>query len=103
MCVLEPVPDLRQDALAYEAPDGVADGALLVVQQRVEREEVERVERLRLRGDGHALIVLVASSTIDGRALGDRHAAAGWQGGGIRLLGRAARRRPCTDCGDRRR
>ena len=42
--LLEPVADLRHHALADELPDGVADLPLLVVEQRVEREEVERVE-----------------------------------------------------------
>ena len=51
--LVEPVADLGQDALAHEPADGVADRPLLVVEERVEREEVERVERRRLRGHGH--------------------------------------------------
>ena len=45
--LLEPVADLGQNALADELPHGVADRPLLVVEERVEREEVERVERGR--------------------------------------------------------
>src|SRR5215218_9131914 len=54
---LEPVADLGQDALAHELPHGVADRPLLVVQQRVDREEVTRVERCLLRRRDHAQIV----------------------------------------------
>ena len=43
--LLEPVADLRQDLLADELPHRVADRLLLVVEQGVDREEVERVER----------------------------------------------------------
>ena len=42
--LLEPVADLGQDALAHELAHGVADRAFLVVEERVERQEVERVE-----------------------------------------------------------
>ena len=48
--LLEPVADVRQYAVAHELPDGVADCALLVVEQGVERQEVERVERGRRVG-----------------------------------------------------
>ena len=43
--LLEPVADLGHDLLADELPHRVADRLLLVVEQRVDREEVERVER----------------------------------------------------------
>ena len=47
--LLEPIAHLRQDALAHELPHGVTNRPLLVVEQRVEGEEVERVERGGLR------------------------------------------------------
>ena len=43
--LLEPVTDLGHDLLADELPHRVADRLLLVVEQRVDCEEVERVER----------------------------------------------------------
>ena len=55
--LLEPLADVRKDLLAHELADGVADRPLLVVEKRVDREEVERVERRRLRRGGHAPIV----------------------------------------------
>ena len=42
--LLEPVAHVRQHAVAHEGADGVADRALLVVQEGVEREEVEGIE-----------------------------------------------------------
>ena len=45
-------PTSGHDLLADELPHGVADRPLLVVEQRVEREEVERVERGRCGGGG---------------------------------------------------
>ena len=42
--LLEPVADVREHALAHELAHGVADRALLVDEQRVDGEEVERVE-----------------------------------------------------------
>ena len=51
---LEPVADLGHDLLADELAHRVADRLLLVVEQRVDREEVERVERgQRVGRDGH--------------------------------------------------
>ena len=47
-------PTSGSDPLAHERRDGVADRPLLVVEQRVDREEVERVERGLLLGHGHA-------------------------------------------------
>ena len=51
--LLEPVADVGQDALPHELAHGVPDRPLLVVEQRVEGEEVERVERGLRVGDGH--------------------------------------------------
>ena len=51
--LLEPVAHLRQHLLADEGAHGVADRPLLVVEQRVDREEVERVESSLLLGHGH--------------------------------------------------
>ena len=51
--LLEPVADLGQDLLADELPHGVPDRLLLVVEERVDREEVERVESGRGGGRGH--------------------------------------------------
>ena len=48
--LLEPVADLGHDLLADELPHRVADRLLLVVEQGVDREEVERVERNGLLG-----------------------------------------------------
>ena len=45
--LLEPVADLGHDLLADELPHGVANRLLLVVEERIDREEVERVERWR--------------------------------------------------------
>ena len=42
--LLEPVADLGEDLLADELPHGVADRLLLLVEERVDREEVEGVE-----------------------------------------------------------
>ena len=42
--MLEPVGDVGQDAVAHELAHGVAEHALLVGEQCVEGEEVERVE-----------------------------------------------------------
>ena len=51
--LLEPVSDLGQDLLADELPHGVADRLLLLVEERVDREEVEWVESGRGGGRGH--------------------------------------------------
>jgi hypothetical protein len=51
--LLEPVADVGQHLLPHEGPHGVADRLLLVVQERVDREEVERLERGLLLRDGH--------------------------------------------------
>ncbi len=51
--LLEPVADLGQDPLAHELAHGVAYGALLLVEQAVEREVVEGVEGGELGRDGH--------------------------------------------------
>jgi hypothetical protein len=48
-----PCPDVGQHALAHELAHGVADRLLLVVEQRVEGEEVERVESGELGRHGH--------------------------------------------------
>ena len=53
--LLEPLADLRQHLLAHERAHGVADGPLLVVEQRVDREEVAWVERGLLLGHGHGV------------------------------------------------
>ena len=51
--LLEPVSDLGEDLLADELPHGVADRLLLLVEERVDREEVEGVESWRGGGRGH--------------------------------------------------
>ena len=56
--LLEPVADLVQDVVAHELPDRVADGALLVVEEGVDREVVERVEGGTLGGGRHASDIL---------------------------------------------
>ena len=58
---LEPVADLGHDLLADELAHGVADRPLLVVEERVDREEVERVERCGLLGrrGGHGNLRVV--------------------------------------------
>ena len=56
---LEPVADVRQDAAANEVAHGVSNRALLVVEQRVDVEVVERVEcRRPFRGRGHLRHIL---------------------------------------------
>jgi hypothetical protein len=55
--LLEPVADLRQHALAHELAHGVPDRLLLVVEERVDREVVERVEGGELGcGHGHGAV-----------------------------------------------
>ena len=53
--LLEPLADLRQDPLAHPGPNGVADRLLLVAEERVDRQEVERIGgrfgKRRLHGD----------------------------------------------------
>src|SRR6266404_4462731 len=51
--LLEPLADVGDDARTHELPHGVADRTLLVVEERVEREEVARVERRLLRRRRH--------------------------------------------------
>jgi hypothetical protein len=69
--LLEPVPDLGQDPLADELPDSVTDRPLLVVEERVEGEEVQRVEPGRLGGRRDVPIVEEARAAVDGdRAAG---------------------------------
>src|SRR5207302_6970703 len=55
--LLEPFADMRHDTLAHPLPDGVPDRLLLVVEERVDREEVAWVERGLLRGGRHTRIV----------------------------------------------
>src|SRR5206468_2603584 len=55
--LLEPFADIRHDPLAHPTPNRVADRLLLVVEQRVDREEVARIEVGRLRGRRHGRIV----------------------------------------------
>src|SRR5262249_10368465 len=52
---LEPVGDVRQDLLAHELAHGVAERALLVVEEPVESEEVERIDCRNLRRRRHGL------------------------------------------------
>ena len=56
--LLEPVADFVEDVVADELPHGVADRPLLVVEKRVDREEVERVESRALCRGRHALDIL---------------------------------------------
>ncbi len=56
--LLEPVADLVQDVVAHELPDRVADRPLLVVEECVDREVVERVEGGTLGGRRHAPDIL---------------------------------------------
>ena len=51
--LLEPVADVGQHLLADEGAHRVADRPLLVVEEGVDPEEVERVERGLLLGHGH--------------------------------------------------
>ena len=91
--LLEPVADLGQHALADELADGVADRALLVVEQRVEREEVERVEGGSVPGSWSPRWVppSVGTTVIVARA-----AAAGQNGGPRSDHGRRGRRGRCA-------
>ena len=56
--LLEPVADLVEDVVADELPDRVADRLLLVVEERVDREVVERVEGGALGRRRHAHDIL---------------------------------------------
>src|SRR5437868_3791314 len=69
--LLEPLTDLREHPLAHELPHRVADGAFLVVEEGVDREEVAGIERGRLGGGGHAEI-LVRGCQMDERELEPR-------------------------------
>ena len=60
---LEPVPDLVEDVVAHELPDRVANRALLVVEQCVDCEVVERVESGTLGGRRHAPDILRKSAS----------------------------------------
>src|SRR4029077_18887130 len=55
--LLEPLADVGNDPLPHEPADGVADRLLLVVEERVDGEEVAGVELGRLGGDRHAWMV----------------------------------------------
>ncbi|MEJ7569705.1 MAG: hypothetical protein WKF41_15755 [Gaiellaceae bacterium] len=55
--LLEPVADLGQHAFADELADGVANRPLLVVEECVETEEVQRVEGGLRAGDSHPAIL----------------------------------------------
>jgi len=54
--LLEPVPDVGQDALPHELAHGVADRTLLVVEQPVDVEIVVRVERGAGLGRRHGVL-----------------------------------------------
>ena len=56
--LLEPVADVLEDVVAHELAHGVADRALLVVEERVDREVVERVEGGALGRGRHATDIL---------------------------------------------
>src|SRR5262249_46711379 len=59
LAALEPLADIRLHLLRDELAHGVADGALLVGEEGVEREEVARVELRLLRGRRHSRIVRI--------------------------------------------
>ena len=59
LAALEPLADVRLDLLRDELAHGVADRALLVGEEGVEREEVARVELGLLRGRRHGRIVRI--------------------------------------------
>src|SRR5260221_14153275 len=54
--LLEPFTHIRSDLFSDELADGVADRFLLVVEERVEREEVEGVGRLGLGWCSHGFL-----------------------------------------------
>ena len=56
--LLEPVADLVEHVVAHELPDGVANRTLLVVEEGVDREVVERVE-----GGGRSVVVAMRSTS----------------------------------------
>src|SRR5260370_16257961 len=69
--LLEPLADVGHDARTHELPHGVANRALLVVEERVEREEVARVERRLLRRRRHRrAMVLSPGDWRDARTRG---------------------------------
>ena len=58
LAAFEPLADVRLDLLGDELAHGVADRPLLVGEQRVDREEVERVDRARRNAlRGHAVML----------------------------------------------
>ena len=59
LAALEPFADVRLDPLGDELANGVADRALLVGEEGVDREEVARVELGLLRGGRHPRIVRI--------------------------------------------
>src|SRR5581483_2614506 len=91
--LLEPLADLGEDAVAYELAHGVADRALLVVQEGVDREEVARVEARRLRRGRHGRNPSARPPGGRGRARAraPRSAARGPGRGRLRMRGRRAR------------
>ncbi len=56
--LLEPVADLVEHVVAHELPDGVANRTLLVVEEGVDPEVVERVEGGTLGRGRHAPDIL---------------------------------------------
>jgi hypothetical protein len=63
--LLEPLADLGQHALAYEPAHGVADRLLLVLEERVEGQEIQGVEGRELRRrrrHQHILFSLISQS-----------------------------------------
>ena len=66
--LLEPLADVRHDALLDELPHGVADRALLVFEQRVDGEEVTRIER----GVGRRCHIVSLAADCDNRRLHGR-------------------------------
>ena len=70
VALLEPVADLVEHVVAHELPHRVPDRPLLVVEEGVDREEVERVDRLGLgRGRRHARHILRTPTARQGTVL----------------------------------
>ncbi|KPC67363.1 hypothetical protein ADL26_20895, partial [Thermoactinomyces vulgaris] len=56
---LEPVPDVRGDPVVAVPADGVADGPVLVTEERFEAQRVDGVERGAAGAGGHAVSLRV--------------------------------------------
>jgi lactoylglutathione lyase len=63
VALLEPVADLVEDVVSHELAHRVPNRPLLVVEERVERQVIERVERARFLRHGHDLSIVRSAAS----------------------------------------